>query len=272
MKEFQKIIKYMAIAFGLYLAITIIGIIVTVLLAISSGVNGLNIIVQQANVERVDETKEISEFSMLDIDLESGNLTIKTEGNKYKIETYQIPETSKIDVVNNKLVINDTKKFLNNKDSSITIYIPENTVLNKAEIDIETGALNINCLESNQIDFNFGAGNVQINNLVSSNTEIECGTGQVVIENSFLSNSNIETGVGKLKYSGYLKGNSKIECAIGEVSLELQGGNDLYKIKNKKGIGNIIINKESISDNTIVGDGPNIILLEGGIGNININM
>ena len=41
MKEFQKIIKYVAIAFGIYLAITIISIIVGVIGAIFTGIYGV---------------------------------------------------------------------------------------------------------------------------------------------------------------------------------------------------------------------------------------
>ena len=272
MKEFQKIIKYAAIAFGLYLSIMIIGMIVTGILAICTGIYGVQVITEQSNVEKIDETEEFSNIFKIDIDVTNVNLTIKTEGEKFKVETFQIPVDTKIENNQGTLKIKDNKKIMYNSDSSITIYIPENIKLQECDIEIGAGQLNIEKLNSKKIEFDFGAGKVDINELISEKAEIECGAGQVNIENSDLTNSKIETGVGKLIYSGYLRGNSQLECGIGETELNLQGGKEIYKIRTEKGIGDIKINNEKITSGTTTGDGENVITVEGGIGKININL
>lgn len=272
MKEFQKILKYLAIAFGLYLAITIIGFIISVGLAVCTGIYGVQMISGGIDVERVDVTKEFEEFSTLKLEISSANLTIKTEGDKFKVETYQIPETTKIENENGKLKIKDSKKFVYNNQSNIIIYIPEGTEIEELKLDLGAGAINIEKLNSNKIDCSFGAGNVKIKELISKNSKIECGAGQIIIEDCELNNSDIDTGIGRLSYSGLITGDSKINCGVGEVILNLEGGNDKYTIKAKKGLGDIKINGASVEKESTTGNGENKISIEGGIGNIEINM
>ena len=272
MKEFQKIIKYAAIAFGLYLAVMIIGMIITVILAICTGIYGVQVITEQSNVERIDEVEEYIDISKIDIDVTNVNLTIKSEGEKFEVETFQIPVDTKIENERGTLKIKNNKKFMNDSDSTIIIYIPQNVQLQECDIEIGAGELNIEKLNSKKVDFNFGAGKVNINELITEKSEIECGAGQVTISNSDLTNSKIETGVGKLIYSGYIRGNSQLECGIGETELNLQGGKEIYKIRTEKGIGTIKINNETITNGTTTGNGENIINVESGIGKITINM
>ena len=71
MKEFQKIIKYVAIAFGIYLAITIISIIVGVIGAIFTGIYGVQMITEQTSIERIDEELVFSEISKLEVEVKT---------------------------------------------------------------------------------------------------------------------------------------------------------------------------------------------------------
>lgn len=272
MKEFQKIIKYVAIAFGIYLAITIISIIVGVIGAIFTGIYGVQMITEQTSIERMDEELVFSEFSKLEVEIFATNLNIKTEGQEFKVETFQVPETTKIENKDGKLIIKDSKKFTYKNESSITIYIPENTKLEKINLDIGAGRVNIEKLDVKDANFDFGAGSVEIKNMKSEKTDIECGAGQVKIADSELTNTDLDAGVGKLEFTGYIKGNSQVNCGIGEVILNLEGGKDLYTIRAEKGIGDIKINDESVSNESTTGTGENRISVEGGIGNIKIKM
>lgn len=272
MKEFQKIIKYAAIAFGLYLSINIIGAIVGGVLAISTGIYGASVIMEQKDVERIDMTKEFEQFDKLNLEIASSNLTIKTEGEQFKVETYKMPKTTKIEVNNGTLKIQDTKKIINTQESNITIYIPENTQIEEIKLEMGAGVVNINKINSNKIKFSFGAGSVNIKELISKEAKIECGAGQVIIEDTDLTNAKLDSGVGKLVYSGYMRGNSKIDSGIGEVILNLEGGSEIYTIEAEKGIGDIKINNNSVSNESITGNGENKVSIDGGIGSIQVNM
>lgn len=272
MKEFQKIIKYAAIAFALYLSITIIGAIVGGVLAISTGIYGASVIMEQKDIERVDVTKEFEQFNKLDLEIAASNLTIKTEGNQFKVETYRIPKTTKIEVDNGTLKIRDNKKIINSQESNIIIYIPEETIIEDIKLEMGAGTVNLNKINSEKIHFSFGAGSVNIRELIAKEARIECGAGQVIIEDTDLTNAKLDSGVGKLVYSGYMRGRTKIDSGIGEVILNLEGGSEIYTIEAEKGIGDIRINNESVPNETIKGNGENKISIDGGIGSIQVNM
>ena len=49
------------------------------------------------------------------------------------------------------------------------------------------------------------------------------------------------------------------------------GNENDYKLNINKGIGNILINGNSVGDKQIIGNGISVIDVDGGIGKININ-
>ena len=270
MKGFQKLVKYSAIAFGLYLAISIIGALIGVIVGVTSGVEVLIELSGNENVELVDETRNFDELSGLNLNISSSNLTIKAEGDSYRMEAHNIPKTTKIECKNDVLEIKNVEKL--KSESSITIYVPENAKLSRINLDMGAGNVEISNIEAANIDFSFGAGNVNIKNLKSENPTIECGAGQINFENTELTNAKLSAEVGKVIYSGQLNGESRIECGVGEVEMNLECGRDNYSIKVQKGIGNIKINNESVTDNSTTGNGQNKIYIEGGVGNIDIEI
>lgn len=283
MKEFQKIIKYASIAFGLYLAVSIIGGIVAIVVSIFTGIYGVNYLTDNlqdalksndSNVDIIDENQELEQFSKMELEISTANLTVKSEGNSYRVEKYQIPKNTKIESKDGVLEIKNEKIFnKNDSKSSITVYIPENVELDDVAIEIGAGTVNIAEIKAKNVDFDFGAGNVELENIsVNNNTKIQCGAGQVIIKKSELTNANIDAGVGKLSYLGELKGNSKISCGVGSVQLDLIGDSDMYEIHAEKGIGDIKIDDVSVADNSTTGNGENKINIEGGVGSVDIKL
>ena len=272
MNKAQKIIKYVAIAFGLYLAINIIGWIVfgaTMLL----GIDIAGDIFAGAGTETVQYGEVFSNVEELDIEIGFSDFEIKT-GEELKVEG-QVHKEFKIKVENKTLKIEDVRKkwiFNTNDAAKLTLYVPEDLKFNKAEIEIGAGTTSIEKLNVSELDLNLGAGEVKIQNCNSEETNIKCGAGKVKIEKSLLKNLNLEAGVGEFSYNGYILGNSTIECGIGKLTLDLEGGEDLYSIKAEHGIGNININGNKAENNKVQGSGENRIKIEGGIGEIQINM
>lgn len=271
MSQIQKIIKYLAIGFGLFLAISIIGWIVSGLFFIT-GMNGI-VNFGGGNVNMITYSQEYQEIENLKIDINQAKLYIK-KGETFKIEADPINEDWKIKQDGNTLKISNVGKSWNMYGDTpvLTIYIPETINLNKTEIDFGAGETEIEYLVSNSIDLDLGAGKVDINNIKAEKTNIECGAGEVIISNADLNDLKLDAGIGRLEYSGYIKGKSDIECGVGEVDLNLKGGESIYKISAKKGLGDITVNGDSIKNNTNIGDGDNIIDIEGGIGSIKIKI
>ena len=204
-------------------------------------------------------------MSSLDIDLKTANLEIKlgdkllaSTTNKY-VTTYQN---------DNNIVIQEKKHSLLSKDNNkVIITVPDNFLLDIVEIDITSGSIKIDKLETKRLNLDLGSGTTKINNLlVTDKTKIDCGSGKFLLNNGNLSNLNLDTGLGDTILNAKIIGNSNIETDIGKLELNLIGSLNDYELTIDKGVGSIKLNNESLKDKSVVGTGNNYLLIEGGIG------
>lgn len=204
-------------------------------------------------------------MSSLDIDLKTANLEIKlgdkllvSTTNKY-VTTYQN---------DNNIVIQEKKHSLLSKDNNkVIITVPDNFLLDIVEIDITSGSIKIDKLETKRLNLDLGSGTTKINNLlVTDKTKIDCGSGKFLLNNGNLSNLNLDTGLGDTILNAKIIGNSNIETDIGKLELNLIGSINDYELTIDKGVGSIKLNNESLKDKSVVGTGNNYLLIEGGIG------
>lgn len=274
MKKAQKIIKYLAIAFGLYLAINIIGGIVfgaTLLLGIDMGLNAIS---EVTEVTVMDYEESFTNIEKLDIKINAADFEVKV-GEELKVVLKDVNDKAEVKAQGKTLKITDTKvkwNMVSNINPSITLYIPEGMTFKETKIEMGAGLTNIEWLNTDNLQLELGAGQVLINNCTAKQSEIDCGAGKVEIKNANLADLELNTGIGECSFDGYILGNSDIECGIGKLVLELEGGKDLYSIKANHGIGAITINGEKVQENETVGSGENKIKIEGGIGEIQIKM
>lgn len=268
MSNAQKIIKYLAISFAFFLVFNIISGIMHMVMIIS------NIFNDKDDYEIMDKIKDLEvsdEVKLLDVDVVSSNIVIKI-GDTFRAETSNKYIQCKQDY--NMIYIAERRHnwFNDSSKSKLTIYIPEDMVLDGVSINSGAGIVSIDKLSTRILNLDLGAAKVNINNLNTyDNTKINGGSGKVTIKNSSLNNLDLNIGVGKFTLEAKLLGNSKIDHGVGEVSLNLIGGKDDYQIHADKGLGSITISGNEMKDDLIVGNGTNKIDIDGGIGNIDIN-
>lgn len=265
MTEAQKIIKYLAIAFAIFLVFSIV----------SSIMLGISIIGNIFN-DNDNITSELTtlyakkDSKILDIDITSANLTIK-KGEQLKIETDN--KNIKYTQDDNIIKIKEKKSnwFRINNNSSLIIYIPENYVFDGVSIDNGAGKVTINEINTDYFSLNLGAGKVEIDKLnVTSESIIDGGAGEVTVLNGDIKNLDLDMGVGKITLNTKMRGNNKIDGGVGEIVLNLFGTENDYQIEVDKGIGTFKIDGNSVKDNNVYGNGLNKIDIDGGIGNIDI--
>lgn len=267
MSSLQKIIKYMATSFALFLAFSIIS-------GIVYGISSLENLFDNNDNEITRKLKDLkinTNASVLNIDVSSANLKIK-EGNSLKAETNN--KYIKIKQEKNRLSIIEKENhlFSNNKNKELIIYIPSDFVFDY--VDITTGAskVNVDKISTEKLDLELGAGKVDINQLiVLDNTEIEGGAGKITIKDGDIHNLDLEMGIGSLSLTSKLTGNSHIDAGVGKINLNLLGTLDDYKISIDKGIGSATLAGNNMNNDTLYGTGNNIIEIDGGIGSINID-
>lgn len=266
MSETQKIIKYLAIAFAIFLIFNIISGIMFGIVSIG------NIFSDKTEKNKMTDKIDINDNTLiLDVDVVSVNVIIK-EGNEFKAET----NNKYIDCKQkyNKLYIKERKHnwFSRKNNSDLIVYVPSNYLFDAISIKSGAGKVSIDNLSSQKLYLDLGAGKVNIDNLkVLDNTEIEGGAGEIVISNGKLHNLDLNMGVGKLSLTSEVTGNSEIDAGVGKMDLNLIGNIDQYKIKLDKGIGSATIDGDKMNDDIYYGNGVNIIDIDGGIGSIKID-
>lgn len=268
MTEAQRIIKYCAIAFALFIIVSIISGIMFFLSTIGS------VFYDENNDSKEPlQTLEINQnIDTLDVDIQGANLVIK-EGTELKIETNN--KRIKTTQINNKLKIKekDHNLFHTKNNTQLIIYLPHNRIFEEVKIDTGFGKVTIETLKTQKLKLNLGAGTTEINNIyVSKKTEIEGGVGEIIIENGIINNLDLDMGVGDLDLTTKLNGTNKIDAGVGNIDLNLLGTTNDYKIKVDTGIGDVRLNDNKIVDGKQYGNGTNLIDIDGGAGNINITI
>lgn len=267
MSGLQKIIKYLAIAFALFLTFSIIsGIIYTI-----SFIGNLLDDNSKSITEKLNNLEINENTSLLDINISSSNITIK-KGNNFKVESNNKYINSKQD--KNKLYITERKHnwFNHNENNKLIVYVPSDFIFDRVAIESGASKVNIEELFTKQLYLDLGAGKVMINNLtVLENAKIDGGAGETTIKSSNIHNLDLNVGVGKLSLDSKLTGNNKIDSGIGEMNLSLLGTLDDYYITLDKGLGSATINGKNMIDDTIYGTGENKLDVDGGVGSIQID-
>lgn len=271
MTPVQKIIKYLATAFAIFLIVTIISVILN---ALYSLLNSFGLINKKEEIITKDLkviSSEITEVSTLKIKLETTNLEIKT-GDVFEVQT----NNSEIFFENNNGSIEikeKNQKWLNNSSTSnLVIYIPED-MKDFDEIKIETGAGNINIekLNTKGLYLELGAGDVKIKNLTATEeTKIDGGVGKTELKSCEIKKLKANLGMGEFIFSGELIGKSEINAGVGTININLTDNKENYTIDVSKGIGNITIDGQKLQKDSIYGNGENYLDIDGGIGEIKI--
>lgn len=267
----QKMIKYLALAFAIFLIVTIFSGILTGIYTMSN-ILGL----KKESTESITEIstlelEEIDDYAYLDIEIKYSNFKIKL-GEKFEVQTNN--DNIEVNQKNNKLKIIEKQSnwfWRNSNEEELIVYIPENIEFEKVNIETGAGRVNIEEIKAEKLKLNLGAGETIINNIISDNVDIDGGVGKFTIENGTINNLDFDLGIGETTINAKITGNNKIDTGIGSLKLNIDGNIEDYKFKVEKGIGNIKLNGKQVSNNEIIGNGENVIDIDGGIGEIIIN-
>ena len=266
MNSVQKVIKYLAAAFAIFLSVSIIGGIIT-------GLAGISFLFSDKDTGYIGEMQVYSiedEISSLSLKLSGAELKIKTS-DKFSVESNH--NYISVESENGQLCINETKKpfSLYAKGVTVTLSIPEGFVFDNATIETGAGKVEIDTLSSDILKLFLGAGEAEIKNLTAnSRADIDGGAGELKIDGGLLCNLDLDMGVGELTLKSRIEGQSRIDYGIGETKLTLLGNREDYKIEIDKGIGEARVAGESMRDDSVYGDGGNRIEIDGGIGPMGI--
>lgn len=270
MTSIQRIIKYFATAFALFLIVAIIS-------GILGGVYAIAAIFDlkkdnQILSEQMNGTYfESGNITELDIEVAYATLTIK-QGDALTVETNSSNINCKQSNKTLKITEGSYNWFSKNEDSTLIVYIPQGMNFEKVKINTGAGKVNIHDLTTQKLSFELGAGAIEINNLnVLNSAEIDGGAGKIEINSGTINNLDLDMGIGEANIITTLVGKSKLNAGIGALNVNVQANKENYKVNVDKGIGSIKVNGAEALDGSWFGNGNNLIEIDGGIGTINVN-
>lgn len=264
----QKIIKYGAIALA-----------VALIVGIFSGIGQLIIgITLITDFKERDET--VGEMISYDISENIDSVEIVVTAATVRIESGAEMAVSsnfndmEVKSENGKLKIEEESHnpFNVGNNGMITVVIPENIEFDKVFVNTGVSAFYVESLNCKKLNFDLGAGNIYIEQLnVTEKAEIDCGVGELQIKSGSVNDFDLSSGVGKAEINSVITGKSDIEAGVGELKITVPSDKNLYTVEAETGIGEVKIDGERIKGDTIIGDGENIISVEGGIGSVRID-
>ena len=181
MTNFQKTVKYIAMAFAIFLTVSIIGGILS-MFGLFGGFFGGDAVTEDIKTYAVS-----SVIQSLEVKINAADFTIK-QGESFSVESNLKHLT--VEDKNGVLTIKETKKFAHtNTGAVLTLYIPADTVFEKANIITGAGRLTVDSLSAFAMNFELGAGEVTIDTLVAtSDIDIDGGAGKITISGGALHN------------------------------------------------------------------------------------
>ncbi|ROR27189.1 putative adhesin [Mobilisporobacter senegalensis] len=208
-----------------------------------------------------DSLKETySGVKSVDIDIHYGEVLIK-KGEEFAIEsknisrnnlksymdgdTWRVEDKSNYNINFFGIHIGNDGIDINNRKSSITIFIPENFNGEKINISLGAGEIEIDEISGDEVTFDVGAGRMQVNKLVAyKEADLTVGAGKINIDNIQAEETDIECGMGNITIKGVIAGDSNVECGVGQISMYLDGQEEDYNYYIDSGVGNVIINDD----------------------------
>lgn len=259
----QKIIK----AFAIILAIVIItGIISSIINIVSYFLPEKEPTITPSDTQ---EIIQLSNINNIEIELNWGKLnieTIPTSRPQISIGNKNIQFTEKGGV------LKITEKSLNvSKENTILLQLPQNTTLDTIKINSKAGTIYLNNVTSQYLDLDLGASKININNIkVTNKADIDVTSGNLRMTNYYINKLDLDLGVGNTTLEGLLGAESKIDCDLGTLNLTIPESLTKYALDIEKGIGEINLNEEKITQEKYQTNGEIPLEIEGGVGKITI--
>lgn len=290
MTGFQKFIKYAAIAFGIYLSITI----VFILLGIAGTFVGISHIGNGTFEQRIEEriengqnkiienteesntpsfSKSYENIQKLEIDLENVNLEIK-KGDSFKIEGMNLSDNIQIQENGDNIKIDDEHipSGYINENTKLVVYMPEDQKLDEIDIEVQYASVNIEKINSTKFNLDLQNNTCKISELVADNVEMNIESADIDLSTGEVTRFQLEADLGDENVAIKVLENAEFDLEHANAEIKLIGKQEDYQIMHKKQEGRTsIAGQEISSENETIGNGNAKITLETKYTNTNVN-
>lgn len=272
MTSFQRIIKYCATALAIFLIVTIIGGGVTAILTVT----GIKSIKNEIE-ENKEQFSQLEEYIVADkspeslyIEVGAANMAIE-KGDKFTVRYAGTNFSFSEEEDKLKIESNGGSLFSLGFTGQLVITVPEKISFKKVSVSAGAGDIYIESLVCDSLELDLGAGRMDVDYIrVNKDAEFDGGAGEMIIADGSISNLELSSGVGKTDATVHLKGKNTLEAGIGDTKITLKGKKENYTISAETGIGDFRVDGKRVADGDIIGDGKDIVEIEGGIGAVRV--
>ncbi|MBQ9086136.1 MAG: DUF4097 family beta strand repeat protein [Clostridia bacterium] len=264
MTDFQKVIKYCAMAFAIFLIVSIVGGIVGSISSLSRLFDGESPVGELQTYPVNEDVRELV------IDIRGAELKIR-EGDRFSVES----NLKKLSVESSGGCLSVIEKnrwgTSSYENALLVVTLPRDAELKEAELSTGAGKVTVEGLTAETLSMELGAGRVTMKNVaVTGEADIDGGAGQLEIEGGSLANLDLDMGVGELVLRSRLTGTCDLDMGVGQTTLTLIGTKEEYRVRLNKGLGNATFDGESMSDGSVYGSGAHSLNIDGGVGAIDL--
>ena len=253
MTGFQKFIKYAAIAFGIYLSITL----VLVLLGIarefveaSRNDEFRDLVRDREEYHTENITRNYENIKRLEVNVEETELIIRN-GDTFRIEGTNIPDKMKIEQNGDTLKVSDEElpSSFSDENMVVTIYIPEDVKLDNIDLEINYMSADIQKLNTRNLTLDIYNNYCEIDEIIADNMEFKNEEGNIDIYDAEIGRLLFDSESGVEDVSLDITGNAEINLEYSYTDMNLIGKQEDYQISTKNRSGNIYIDGETITSN-----------------------
>ncbi len=273
----QRVIKYLAISFGVIIMWMIFSVLFSVGMLLSYIAGNFDN-QEQTGMGEMVVISELEEMEMpKELELKVGLANVRiVKGEKFKIETNN--EYVKSERNGSKLVIREEDHawswgefWPDDIKGEVMVYLTSE-LLERLRIEMGAGTLDAESLAAGIVELEFGAGRSTISELYATHSaKINGGAGLLEIRGGCLQDLDFDMGVGKVVLRSELLGKAKIEAGLGALDVDLLGRVGQYQLDVEHGLGAVNLNGQKL-EGEIWGDGENLIKIDGGVGAINLRV
>ncbi len=188
-----------------------------------------------SDADIVKESVELEPFKKIDLKADVVNFDI-AEGENYRID-YEYPDymTLKGDVDNDTLKIelkgkkNSSFGFfridpngngIKTVEPKIRVTVPKGTELDKVDLIVSAGNINLSDRVIDEIKADCDAGNLNLSKITANKTEIQADAGNIEIKDSVLGDSEYCTSAGRIAIDDTVMNSVSAETNMGEIDFD----------------------------------------------------
>lgn len=262
MTTLQKVIKYAAVAFAIFLIVSIVG-------GIFSAASVLAFFDETAPLLELKTYPVNGTVQSIVIELGAADLTIQS-GTDFSVQSNH-PHLSVTETVDRLIVKEKRSTFgTHTRGARVIVTVPSETLFEHAAITTGAGRVTADTLAADTVRLELGAGEVKIDTLCAiAGADIDGGAGKFTVGGGEIANLDLDMGVGEVNLTAALTGHSELDQGIGAAHITLLGDKDAYRIELDKGVGKATVDGEE-RQSGVFGGGAQDVEISGGVGEITV--